>query len=78
MGIPYPPAYPQGIDTKREPVWKPALFLHEGVSAVAITGVDAFLKPVNHFTLKPATPVVAELYPLRELTGSFKAGDMLG
>jgi hypothetical protein len=58
-GCGIPKRIPMALTQKREPVWKPALFLHEGVSAVAITGVDAFLKPVENFTFKPANPVVA-------------------
>jgi hypothetical protein len=48
------------------------------VSVRVFSAVDAFLKPIKHFTFNPSHPVGAKLYPFRELAGRLETRNVLG
>ena len=83
MAIPYRPAYPpayrlpyrakkEGGATQPRPITPSS-----GVLCDLISARDALLKPVQDFLLDPTHPALAELYPFRESSCRFKAGNML-
>jgi hypothetical protein len=48
-----------------------------GVPDRSVSGLQALLKPIQHFVLNPSHPARAKLYPLWELAGLLQARDVL-